>query len=141
MNKVFLLGRLTADPELRQTQNGVSVASFTIAANKPYKKGEEQQAEFIPCVAWRGTADFVSRYFNKGKPILVEGRLQARGYEDKQGIKRKITEVVCDNVNFVDGAGKSAENERADVTHANYTPPVNNTGDFQEVEGYNDLPF
>ena len=98
-----MLGRLTADPELRQTPNNISVTSFTVAVNRPFTKGAERQADFIDCVAWRNSAEFVSRYFTKGKPILVEGRLQVRSYEDKQGNKRRAYEVVCDNVSFVEG--------------------------------------
>lgn len=149
MNKVILLGRLTADPELRQTPSNLSVASFTVAVNRPVSKGNERQADFIDCVAWRNTADFVCKYFNKGKPILVEGKLQVRNYEDKQGNKRRAYEVVCDNINFVEGAPK---NEGAAPSYS--APALSNApadsgvayssgdaGDFQEVEGYDDLPF
>lgn len=152
MNKVILLGRLTADPELRQTPSNISVASFTVAVNRPFSKGAERQADFIDCVAWRNSADFVSKYFSKGKPILVEGRLQVRSYEDKQGVKRRAYEVVCDNVSFVEGAPKT---EGAPSSYAppapsdEHAPPAQSgvayssgsAGDFQEVEGYDDLPF
>lgn len=130
MNKIFLLGRLTKDPELRQTQAGISVAAFTIAVNRPYTKGKEKQADFIDCVAWRGTADFVCKYFAKGAPILAEGSLQVRSYEDKQGVKRRVFEVVCDNVSFVDGAAKNEPERHADGTE-----------EFTEVEPDGDLPF
>ena len=151
MNKVILLGRLTADPELRQTPSNVPVASFTVAVNRPFNKNAaERQADFIDCVAWRNSAEFVSKYFAKGKPILVEGRLQVRSYEDKQGVKRRAYEVVCDNVNFVEGAAK---NEGAPAYSApspsSFDAPASagvayssgDAGDFQEVEGYDDLPF
>ena len=151
MNKVILLGRLTADPELRQTPNNISVTSFTVAVNRPFTKGAERQADFIDCVAWRNSAEFVSRYFTKGKPILVEGRLQVRSYEDKQGNKRRAYEVVCDNVSFVEGT-------RPDGSSGTYVAPAapaapapaadtgvaysnGDVGDFQEVDGYDDLPF
>lgn len=149
MNKVLLLGRLTADPELRQTQNNISVASFTVAVNRPFVKGAERQADFIDCVAWRNTAEFVCKYFNKGKPILVEGRLQVRSYEDKQGIKRRATDVVCDNVNFVEGAAKNEgtssysapEPSSSAHTDSGVAYSSGDVGDFQEVDGYDDLPF
>lgn len=146
-----MLGRLTADPELRQTPNNISVTSFTVAVNRPFTKGAERQADFIDCVAWRNSAEFVSRYFTKGKPILVEGRLQVRSYEDKQGNKRRAYEVVCDNVSFVEGT-------RPDGSSGTYAAPAapaapapaadtgvaysnGDVGDFQEVDGYDDLPF
>lgn len=149
MNRVILLGRLTADPELRQTQSNISVASFSVAVNRPFVKGAERQADFINCVAWRNTADFLCKYFTKGKPILIEGRLQIRNYEDKQGQKRTAAEVVCDNVSFVEGAPKTeggagysapaqphSESPESGAAYASGA-----ASDFQEVEGYDDLPF
>ena len=149
MNKVILLGRLTADPELRQTPSNVPVASFTVAVNRPFNKNAaERQADFIDCVAWRNSAEFVSKYFTKGKPILVEGRLQVRSYEDKQGNKRRAYEVVCDNISFVEGAPRdnaAPASFAAPPAHAAEPAGVayssGDAGDFQEVEGYDDLPF
>ena len=151
MNKVILLGRLVADPELRQTQTNISVASFRVAVNRPFTKGAERQADFIDCVAWRNNADFLCKYFSKGKPILLEGRLQIRNYEDKQGQKRTAAEVVCDNVNFVEGTPKTEGASNYSVpAAASGTPASGESGaayssgeasDFQEVEGYDDLPF
>lgn len=149
MNKVILLGRLTADPELRQTPSNVPVASFTVAVNRPFNKNAaERQADFIDCVAWRNSAEFVSKYFTKGKPILVEGRLQVRSYEDKQGNKRRAYEVVCDNISFVEGAPRDSAapaSFAAPPAHAAEPAGVayssGDAGDFQEVEGYDDLPF
>ncbi|WP_343253202.1 single-stranded DNA-binding protein [Ligaoa zhengdingensis] len=151
MNKVILLGRLTADPELRQTPNNISVTSFTVAVNRPFTKGAERQADFIDCVAWRNSAEFVSRYFTKGKPILVEGRLQVRSYEDKQGNKRRAYEVVCDNVSFVEGtrpdgpsgtyAAPAAPAAPAPAADTGVAYSNGDVGDFQEVDGYDDLPF
>ena len=106
LNKAILMGRLVADPELRQTPNGVSVVSFRIAVDRNYSKDRERQADFIDIVAWRSTADFVSKYFSKGKMIIVEGSIQTRNYEDKNGNKRTAVEVVADNVMF--GESKSA---------------------------------
>ena len=85
LNTAILMGRLTADPELRKTTSGLSVTSFTVAVERNYKSGEERQADFINVVAWRGTADFVSTYFKKGQMIAVQGSIQTRNYEDKNG--------------------------------------------------------
>lgn len=102
MNKVFLIGRLTADPELRYTQSQTPVASFTVAVDRRFsgKDDAKKVVDFFPCVAWRSTAEFVSRYFTKGQKIVIEGSIQNRDWEDKEGNKRRTTEVVCDNVEF-----------------------------------------
>jgi single-strand DNA-binding protein len=101
LNKVILMGRLTADPELRSTQNGTSVTQFTLAVDRNYQKqGEERQADFINCVAWKQTAEFIVKYFGKGRMIAVEGSIQSRNYEDKQGNKRTAIEVIVSNANF-----------------------------------------
>jgi single-strand DNA-binding protein len=108
LNKVILMGRLVRDPELNQTANGIAVCKFTVAVNRPYQKDKEQQADFINVTAWRGTAEFVSKYFNKGSIIIVEGKLQNNDYTDKDGIKHYSMVVQADNVNF--GGGKSDSN-------------------------------
>ena len=100
LNSVIIMGRLTADPELRTTTNGLSVTSFTVAVDRNYKSGDERQTDFINCVAWRQTADFVTRFFKKGQMIAVQGSLQVRNYEDKNGNKRTAYDVVADNVSF-----------------------------------------
>ena len=100
LNSVIIMGRLTADPELRTTPNGLSVTSFTVAVDRNYKSGDERQTDFINCVAWRQTADFVTRFFKKGQMIAVQGSLQVRNYEDKNGNKRTACDVVADNVSF-----------------------------------------
>ncbi|MGN0569762.1 MAG: single-stranded DNA-binding protein [Candidatus Fimenecus sp.] len=101
LNSVIIMGRLTADPELRTTQNGLSVTSFTVAVDRRFQKqGEEKQTDFISVVAWRQTADFVTRFFKKGQMIAVQGSLQVRNYEDKNGNKRTAYDVVADNVSF-----------------------------------------
>ncbi len=100
LNTAIIMGRLTADPELRTTQTGLSVTSFTVAVDRNYKSGDERQTDFINVVAWRGTADFVSRYFKKGQMIAVQGSIQTRNYEDKNGNKRTAVEIVADNVSF-----------------------------------------
>ena len=100
LNSVIIMGRLTADPELRTTTSNISVTSFTVAVDRNYKNGDERQTDFINCVAWRSTADFISRYFSKGRMIAVQGSLQTRNYEDKKGNKRIAVEVIADNVSF-----------------------------------------
>lgn len=110
-NKAILIGRLVADPELKTTPNGVNVATFRIAVDRPYKQGGEHKADFINIVAWRNTADFIARYFSKGKPIGIEGAIQTRDYTDKDGNKRYITEVIAERSFFVgskDNDGGSA---------------------------------
>lgn len=104
LNRIILMGRLVADPELKSTQSGVSVATFRIAVDRNYTpKGAERQADFIPCVAWRQTAEFINRYFSKGRMIALEGSLQSRNYEDKTGARRTAYEVMVDQAYFADG--------------------------------------
>lgn len=119
INKVILGGRLTNDPELRQTTSGIPVLSFTIAVNRKYQSrtadenGQpmqaQQQADFINCVAWRQTAEFISRYFRKGSSICVTGSIQVRTYNDQQGQKRYATDVVVDEAYFVDAKGEGPQ--------------------------------
>ena len=106
-NKAFLGGRMTANPELKQTQSGIAVLSFSIAANRKYTpEGGQQQADFINCTAWRQTAEFISKYFRKGSSICVVGQIQTRSWTDDQGNKRYATEVLVDEVYFVDSKGE-----------------------------------
>ena len=109
LNKVVLAGRITADPELKQTTTGVSVLSFTLAVNRRFSKNEqgEQQTDFISMVAWRQTAEFISKYFRKGSAICVTGSIQTRNWQDQQGQKRYATEVVVDEAMFVDSKGEA----------------------------------
>lgn len=101
LNCAVIMGRLTADPELRTTPNGISVTSFSVAVDRSYQRaGEERQTDFINVVAWRNTAEFVSRYFRKGSMIAVQGSIQTRNYEDRNGNKRTAFEIVADNVSF-----------------------------------------
>lgn len=132
MNVVILMGRLTADPELKTTNNGVSVTSFSIAVDREYTK--EKQTDFINCVAWRNNAEFISKYFTKGQMIALRGTLQQNNYTDKDGNKRTSYNVVVDSANFCGGKEK------------NTSPDINfsqvNTSDFEEVDmAENDLPF
>lgn len=134
MNKVILKGRLIADPELRQTPNNISVTKFTVAVDRCAKSGEEKKADFISCVAWRQTAEFVSKYFSKGKEILLIGSLQTGSYE-KDGVKHYTTDVLVDNVEF---CGSKSSGQTQEVT-----PNVNigDLGDFEEILGDGDVPF
>lgn len=109
LNRIILMGRLTADPELRQTTNGVSVATFCLAVERNYQgQNGQRQADFINCVAWRQTAEFICRYFCKGRMIAVEGSLQSRKYEDKTGAKRVAFEVIVDQAFFAGDRGQDA---------------------------------
>ena len=134
MNNVVLIGRLTADPELKHTQNDNAVTSFSIAVDRPYQKaGEGKQVDFIDIVAWRGTAEFIFKYFKKGRKIAVQGTIQTRSYTDKEGNKRKAFEVLAEKVDFADS--KQEKQGSADVQ---YTPE---SGDFEEIMDDGDLPF
>ena len=108
MNRAILMGRLCADPEFRQTQSNVAVCRFRIAINRPKSKDGNQEADFINCVAWRSTAEFVSRYFSKGSMIIIEGQLRNNDYTDNNGTKHYGIEVLCDEVHF--GETKNAQN-------------------------------
>lgn len=104
LNHIVIMGRMTRDPELRKTPNGTSVASFTLAVDRDFKQdGGEKETDFIDCVAWKGTADFVNGYFFKGSMAVVDGRLQLRNWEDKDGNKRRSAEVVANRVYFGEG--------------------------------------
>lgn len=150
-NKVILIGNMTADPELKQTQSGTSVCSFSIAVNRRFSKTEQgQTVDFINIVAWRQSADFVCRYFKKGNPILVCGQLQTRTWTDNQGQKRYATEVVADEVSFVASAGAGASVPAGNAPQgdvyapAAYGAPAFNTAgsaNFEEIPSDESLPF
>ena len=146
-NKVILIGNMTADPELKQTTNGTSVCSFSIAVNRRFAKAEQgqQNVDFINVVTWRQSAEFVCRYFKKGNPILVCGQLQTRAWTDNQGQKRYATEVVADEVTFVASAGQGvAPSAGAAYTPDAYgAPSFNSTqsASFEEIPGDDNLPF
>lgn len=111
LNSITIMGRLVRDPELKKTGSGVSVANFTVAVDRDIAaQGQEKETDFIDCVAWRATADFVSKYFTKGKMIALKGRLQIRSWTDKDGNKRKTAEVVADNVYFAESKRDSGSN-------------------------------
>ena len=141
LNSVCLMGRLAADPELKTTQNGVSVTSFRIAVDRTFQsKGQERQTDWVDVVAWRNTAEFVTRYFRKGSMIAVQGSIQTRSYTDRDGNKRTAFEVVADNVFF----GESKRS--SDGAPARGAPPDirrdTPADDFDEITGDSDpLPF
>ena len=121
MNKVILIGRLTRDPELRSTASNISVCSFTVAVDRRFKSEGQPTADFISCIAWRQTAEFVSKYFSQGSKIVIEGSIQTRQWEDKDGQRRYSTDVVVDNVEF--GESKRSDNRNADSGLEYMTPP------------------
>ena len=142
LNVIALMGRLTAEPELKHTPNGVAACKFRIAVERSFARaGEERKADFIDIVTWRKTAEFVCKYFGKGSLIAVNGSLQTRNYEDKNGNRRTAYEVVADNVHFAEskasvGAGKTS-----------FTPAAGNVDikdgqeDFTVIDSEEDLPF
>lgn len=146
LNKIVLMGRLTRDPELRRTQQGTAVASFSLAVDRDYKaKGAEKETDFIDIVAWRNTAEFVSKYFSKGRMAVVEGRLQVRSYTDKEGNNRRAAEVVADNIYFGDSKkdGNSGNGNYGAADYGGgYEGGSYESGDFHEVsEEEGELPF
>ncbi len=151
LNCAIIMGRLTADPELRKTSTGVSVTSFTVAVDRNGKvaEGQERQADFITVTAWRGTADFVVRYFRKGNMIAIQGSIQTRSYEDKNGNRRTAVEIVADNASFcgsrnTDGASQSQNSQNSTDVQQNQQFENVADGDFSfgatdsETDG---LPF
>lgn len=133
LNKIFLMGRMTRDPELRHTQSGTAVASFSLAVERQKSQDGSKQTDFIDCVAWRGTAEFASKYFNKGRMAVVVGRLQIRDWTDNDGNKRRSAEVVVDELYFGDSRRDSNNDS---------TPPATPGNQFSELEDADEkLPF
>lgn len=161
LNRVILMGRITHDLELRTTTSGISVLRFTVAVDRNFvRQGEERQSDFIDCVAWRQQAEFINRYFSKGRLIAVEGTLQTRNYEDKNGNKRKAVEVVVDSVSFTgeratqSGDGYQYRNEQFSRSQeppkqqpSGYREPDNQPisigglDDFEEILSDDGVPF
>ena len=146
LNRVVLMGRLTRDPELRRTQSGTAVASFSLAVDRDFKsRSGEKETDFIDIVAWRNTAEFVSKYFAKGRMAVVEGRLQIREWKDRDGNNRRTAEVVADNVYF--GDSKRDGQSGGDYAPPAYGSPVGSYtapmgGGFAELEeDGGELPF
>ena len=132
LNHITIMGRLTRDPELRRTGGGTAVTSFTVAVDRDFSSKDEKETDFIDCVAWRSTGEFVNKYFSKGSMMLVSGRLQIRAWTDKDGNKRRSAEVVADNVYF----GES-KREQLQTAPTPATPPVEEPkGEYAETMAY-----
>lgn len=162
-NKVILMGRLTADPELRQTTSGIASCRFSVAVDRGYKSKDtgERQTDFINVIAWRATAEFISRYFSKGKMIIVEGSLRNDNYTDKNGVKHYSMNVQADNVSFGESkSASSASSTSMSIGNGNFQHPQNNShaeapqsqyteeavslgdlGDFEEILSDGEVPF
>ena len=143
LNRIVLMGRLTRDPELRKTQSDTPVCSFSLAVDRDYKKdGEKKETDFIDIVAWRATAEFVSKFFTKGRMAVVEGRLQIRDWTDKEGNKRRSAEINADNAYFGDSRPAQAEGSsgHGEADAFKDFPPLD---DFPSAAGSSDkeLPF
>ena len=131
LNRIIVMGRMTRDPELRRTNSGTAVASFSLAVDRDSKsQSGEKKTDFIDIVAWRNTAEFVSKYFSKGRMAVVEGRLQLRDWTDKEGNKRRTAEIVADSVYFGDSKRDGGDTVQSEPQ-----------GDFSEIEDDGDLPF
>lgn len=138
-NRIMLGGRLAADPDNRQTESGISVTKFTVAVNRPRPKdGSEAQTDFFNVTAWRSTADFVKKYFQKGSSIFVVGELRNRSWTDNEGNKRYATDIVASEVNFVDSKGELHAADGTYIPEA-YTNPEQ--PQFEEIGKDDDLPF
>lgn len=135
LNRVVLMGRIATELEIKQTQSGMAVLSFSLAVERPYtKQGEEKQSDFINCVAWRQQAEFINKYFAKGRMIALEGNLRTRAYDDKNGTKHYITEVYIDSVSFTGEAKKDSEKAKPSEQGASLD-------DFEEILSDNGIPF
>ncbi|MDR1927020.1 MAG: single-stranded DNA-binding protein [Oscillospiraceae bacterium] len=155
LNTAIIMGRLTFDPELKSTGSGIQVCTFSVAVDRRYKgQNEERQTDFIRCVAWRQTAEFVSRYFRKGSMIAVQGSIQVRNYEDKNGNKREAVEIVADQVSFTGSKAESGGAGGYDAPPLPTPPPeaaqrqqpaaafaTGAAADFDEISEDGDLPF
>ena len=131
LNRITMTGRLVADPELRRTQSGVSVTSFRIANDRDYGKGEEKETDFFDVVAWRSTAEFICKYFTKGRMISVDGRLQTRGWKDREGNNRVSIEILVDNAYF----GDSKREDAGDNSGGNFPAADQFTGGYGAYPG------
>lgn len=139
MNKAVLIGRLTKDPEVRTTASGIKTASFTLAVDRNYKNSDgERETDFIPIVTWRGAAELAEKYLTKGKQLAVSGRIQTRNYEDKEGNRRFVTEVVADELQFLSSVNNQGSTQQApkDEAKDNFTVPLDG---FEEIDP--SMPF
>ena len=142
INRAVLVGRLTKDPELRRTANDIPVTTFTLAVNRPYSnQSGERDADFIQCVVWRRQAETVSQFVFKGSLVGIEGRIQTRSYDDQDGNRKYITEIVCDSVQFLEPKGSSSDTQNTNqASSSNQNKP--NKKDTQKFElPEDDLPF
>lgn len=148
-NKVILIGRLTQDPELKTTQNGISVVSGAVAVDRSYKQGEERKTDFVNFVAWRKTAEFIAKFFDKGAAILIEGELQTRSYTANDGGKRYVTEVVVSNAAFVESKSAQQQAQAPGTAAGNAYPAsvpdeqmhIPSDAEWQTVGDEDELPF
>lgn len=156
LNRVILMGRITQDLEIRQTQGGISVLSFTVAVGRGYvRQGEERQTDFINCVAWRQQAEFISKYFAKGRMIALEGNLRTKTYDDKNGTKHYVTEVFVDSVSFTGEKSQNSGSSNYAPSYSQSVPQrqepaykepassfdVGNMDDFEEILSDDGVPF
>lgn len=154
LNKVILMGRLTRDPEFKQTQSGTPVCRFSLAINRPFanKQTGERETDFVECDAWRSTAEFISRYFSKGNMILVEGQLRNNNYTDNNGTKHYSMRVLVDNVSFCESKGSGDNQQQAAPPIQQTTAPraaapahealsIDDIGDFEEILSDGETPF
>lgn len=141
MNKVILMGRLTKDVEIRQTPNNLSVARFTIAVNRRFAKDGGQQADFINCIAWRKTGEFIARYFQKGSMIAIVGSIQTRSWDGNDGKKQYATEVIVDEVYFTGSKAESSTGGNTDLSDSGLDDLNSQYGEDFATIGEEDLPF
>lgn len=139
MNKAILIGRLCADPEIRSTQSGKQVASYRLAVNRPFKQDGQQEADFLPCIAWGNYADFAAKYLKKGLKIAVEGHIQTRTYDDSAGKKIYVTEIIVERQEFCESKPGTGQAETAQESHAE-EPPLPAANGFVKVDD-DELPF
>lgn len=136
MNKVILIGRLTKDPELRKTPTDVSVVQFTIAVNRAFQQNGERQADFINCIAWRAQAENLARYIKKGGQIAVEGSIQTRSFDDANGVRKYVTEVVCSQITFLES--KKSDSGYNDLSQLE-VPPMRENNSFSQESPFGDI--
>ena len=141
LNHITIMGRLTRDPELRHTNSGIPVASFTLAVDRDFtdKNSGEKETDFIDCTAWRNTAEFVSKYFTKGRMAVVSGKLQIRNWTDKEGNKRRSAEVVADSVYFGDSKKEETNGNNYGGNYGGYNAPAQDYAQIEDDDGQ--LPF
>lgn len=152
-NRVILMGRLTRDPELRTTQNGIAMCRFSIAVDRRFSKGEDKQTDFFDVTAWRQTAEFVSKYFTKGRMIHVEGSIQNNNYTDQNGVKHYATSIMADQVSFCGDCAPDGSSQykpsQANVPQSSHAPQraaqnvidLCDLGDFEEILSDEEVPF